>query len=87
MSDDFSRARLVRLAWKASAAGRFSETALIELALALADEKHRSKLSQALPAAWLHLDAPGDAAQLRPEALVDPRPIPLEFGGIGRLDR
>ena len=32
-------------------------------------------------------DAPGDAAQLRPEALVDPRPIPLEFGGIGRLDR
>ena len=52
----------MRLAWKASAAGRFSETALIELALALADEKHRSKLSQALPAAWLHLDAPGDAA-------------------------
>ena len=62
MYDDFSRARLVRLAWKASAAGRFSETALVESAVAMADEKHRSKLRQALPAAWLHLDAPGDAA-------------------------
>jgi hypothetical protein len=28
----------------------------------MADEKHRPKLRQALPAAWLHLDAPGDAA-------------------------
>jgi hypothetical protein len=62
MSDDFSRARLVRLAWKASVARRFSETALVESAVAMGDEKHRPKLRQALPGVWLHLDAPGDAA-------------------------
>jgi hypothetical protein len=62
MYDDFSRARLVRLAWKASVARRFSETALVESAAAMAEEKHRPKLRQALPAAWLHLNAPGDAA-------------------------
>ena len=56
MYDDFSRARLVRLAWKASAAGRFSETALVESAVAMADEKHRPKLRQALPSAWMRLD-------------------------------
>ena len=56
MTDDFSRARLVRLAWKVSAASRFSETALVESAVAMADEKHRPKLRQALPALWLRLD-------------------------------
>ena len=56
MYDDFSRARLVRLAWKVSAASRFSETALVESAVAMADEKHRPKLRQALPALWLRLD-------------------------------
>ena len=56
MYDDFSRARLVRLAWKASAPGRFSETALVDAAVSLADEKHRPKLRQALPALWLRLD-------------------------------
>jgi len=59
MTDDFSRARLVRLAWKVSAASRFSETALVESAVAMADEKHRPKLRQALPAVWMHLDDAG----------------------------
>ena len=63
MYDDFSRARLVRLAWKASAPGRFSETARVDAAVSLADEKHRPKLRQALPAALLHLDATGEASE------------------------
>ena len=62
MYDLYPRTQLIRSAWKASAGGRFSEVALIEMAVALADEKLRPKLRQALPAAWLHLDAPGDAA-------------------------
>jgi hypothetical protein len=56
MYDDFSRTHLVRLAWKASAGGRFSEVALVEMAAGLADEKLRPKLRQALPALWLRLD-------------------------------
>jgi hypothetical protein len=56
MYDEFTRTRLVRQAWKASAGGRFSETALVESAAGLADEKLRPKLRQALPAVWLHLD-------------------------------
>lgn len=56
MYDDFTRTRLIRHAWKAAAAGRFSETALVESAVAMADEKHRPKLRQALPALWLRLD-------------------------------
>ena len=56
MYDDFSRTNLVRLAWKASAGGRFSEVALVEMAAGLADEKLRAKLRQALPALWLRLD-------------------------------
>lgn len=56
MYDDFSRTNLVRLAWKASAGGRFSEVALVDMAAGLADEKLRAKLRQALPALWLRLD-------------------------------
>lgn len=56
MHDDFSRTRLVRQAWKASAVGRFSETALVESAAGLVDELLRPKLRQALPALWLRLD-------------------------------
>ena len=56
MYDDFTRTRLIRQAWKASGAGRFSETTLVESAVAMADEKHRPKLRQALPALWLRMD-------------------------------
>jgi len=59
MTDDFSRARLVRLAWKASNDGPFSEAALVERAASLADEKHRPKLRKLLPAVWLRLDEAG----------------------------
>lgn len=62
MYDEFTRTRLIRQAWKVSGAGRFSETALVESAVAMADERHRPKLRQALPATWLHLDAPGEVA-------------------------
>ena len=62
MHDSSTRTRLVRQAWKASAGGRFTETALIERVVSLADEKLRPKLRQALPAAWLHLDDAGEVA-------------------------
>ena len=62
MSDLYPRTQLIRSAWKASAAGRFSETALVESAVALADEKLRPKLRQALPSAWLRLDEAGEVA-------------------------
>jgi hypothetical protein len=56
MYDLYPRTQLIRSAWKASAGGRFSEVALIEMAVALADEKLRPKLRQALPSAWMRLD-------------------------------
>ena len=56
MYDLYPRTQLIRSAWKASAGGRFSEVALIEMAVALVEEKHRAKLRQALPALWLRLD-------------------------------
>ncbi len=59
MYDDFARTRLVRLAWKASTSARFSEVALVEAAVALAEEKFRPKLREALPAVWMHLDDAG----------------------------
>ena len=59
MSDDFSRARLVRQAWDASNGGPFSEAALVERAASLADEKYRPRLQQALAAVWLRLDEAG----------------------------
>ena len=62
MSSDVPRVQLVRQAWKASVGGRFAEKALIESAVSLAEEKLRPKLRQALPAVWLHLDAPGEAS-------------------------
>jgi hypothetical protein len=63
MYDDFARTRLIRLAWKASTGARFSEVALVEAAAALAEEKFRPKLRQALPAVWLHLDDAGAAEE------------------------
>lgn len=62
MNDEFTRTRLIRQAWKASSGGRFSETALIESAVSMADEKLRPKLRQALPAVWLHLDDASEVA-------------------------
>jgi hypothetical protein len=56
MYDNFSRTQLVRQAWKASAGGRFSETALVESAAGMVDETLRPNLRQALPALWLRLD-------------------------------
>lgn len=63
MYEDFARTRLIRLAWKASTGARFSEVALVEAAVALADEKLRPKLRQALPAVWMHLDDAGTAEE------------------------
>jgi hypothetical protein len=62
MRGDFSRTLLIRQAWKASAVGRFSETALVDAAVSLAEEKLRPKLRQALPAVWLHLDDASEVA-------------------------
>ena len=59
MYEDFPRTRLIRLAWKASTGARFSEVGLVEAAVALAEEKFRPKLRQALPAVWMHLDEAG----------------------------
>lgn len=56
MYDEFARTRLIRQAWKASVAVRFSDVALVESAAGLAEEKLRPKLRQALPAVWLRLD-------------------------------
>jgi hypothetical protein len=63
MCDDFSRTYLVQQAWKVSVGGRFSEVALVEATAGMAEQKLRSKLRQALPAAWLHLDALLSAAE------------------------
>jgi hypothetical protein len=59
MYDSYPRTRLIRLAWKASAGARFSEEGLVESAVALAEEKFRQKIRQALPAVWMHLDDAG----------------------------
>jgi hypothetical protein len=56
MYDSYPRTQLIRSAWKASACGRVSEVAVVESAVAMADEKHRPKLRQALPSAWMRLD-------------------------------
>jgi hypothetical protein len=63
MYEDFARTRLIRLAWKASSGARFSEVGLVEAAVALAEEKFRPKLRQALPAVWMHLDDAGTAEE------------------------
>jgi hypothetical protein len=59
MHDNYPRTRLIRLAWEASHDGPFSESALVERAASLADEKYRSRLRQLLPAVWLRLDEAG----------------------------
>ena len=83
MYDDFSRTRLVREAWKASAAGRFSETALIDAVIALADETHRPKLRQALPAVWQSLDHYVDVASWLPSTGLDGEAIDAINATIG----
>lgn len=71
MYDDFSRTRLVRLAWKASTTTEFSEAALVESVLALAEEAHRPKLRQALPTVWQSLDHYVDVALWLPATGLD----------------
>lgn len=71
MYDDFTRARLVRQAWKATTIPDFSEAALIDSVLALAEEKHRAKLHEALPAVWRNLDHYVDAASWLPATGLD----------------
>jgi hypothetical protein len=58
-----NRSILIKSAWKASSDERFSEAALIESALNLADEKLRPKLRQALPSVWSRLDEAGTIEQ------------------------
>jgi hypothetical protein len=83
MYDDFSRTRLVRLAWKASTTAEFSEVALIESVVALAEEAHRPKLRQALPAVWQSLDHYVDVALWLPAAGLDGNAIDAINATIG----
>ncbi len=83
MSDLYPRTQLIRSAWKASAAGRFSETALVESAVALADEKLRPKLRQALPSAWLRLDEAGEVADWLTATGLDGEAIDAVQSAIG----
>jgi len=62
MYGHFPRTRLIRQAWKASATGRFSDAALVESVVTMADQKLRPKLRQALPAVWFHLDEASEVA-------------------------
>jgi hypothetical protein len=71
MYDDFTRARLVRLAWKASTTAEFSEAALIDSVVALAEPKYHTKLRQALPAVWQSLDHYADVALWLPTTGLD----------------
>jgi len=71
MYDDFSRTRLVRLAWKASTTAEFSEAALIDSVVALAEPKYHTKLRQALPAVWQSLDHYADVALWLPTTGLD----------------
>ena len=83
MYDLYPRTQLIRSAWKASAAGRFSETALVESAVALADEKLRPKLRQALPSAWLRLDEAGEVADWLTATGLDGEAIDAVQSAIG----
>ena len=83
MYDDFSRTRLVRLAWKASTTTEFSEVALIESVVALAEEAHRPKLRQALPAVWQSLDHYVDVALWLPATKIDGNAIDAINATIG----
>ncbi len=71
MFNDFTRARLVRLAWKASTTAEFSEAALIDSVVALAEPKYHTKLRQALPAVWQSLDHYADVALWLPTTGLD----------------
>lgn len=83
MDSYFSRTRILRQAWRASVSGRFSETALIESALSLADEKLHPKLRQALPAVWLHLDHSADVADWLTATGLDGEAIDAVQAAIG----
>ncbi len=83
MYDPYPRTQLIRSAWKASAGGRFSEVALVESAVALADEKLRPKLRQALPSAWLHLDDAGEVADWLTATGLDGEAIDAVQSAIG----
>jgi hypothetical protein len=83
MYESMARSQLVRLAWKASLGGRFSEASLVEMAAGLADEKHRPKLRQALPAAWLHLDDAGEVADWLTATGLDGEAIDAMQSAIG----
>ena len=83
MYDDFSRTRLVRLSWKASTTAEFSEAALIETVLALAEEAHRPKLRQALPTVWQSLDHYVDVALWLPATGLDGEAIDAINATIG----
>jgi len=83
MHETMARSQLVRLAWKASFGGRFSEASLVEMAAGLADEKHRPKLRQALPAAWLHLDDAGEVADWLTATGLDGEAIDAVQAAIG----
>ena len=83
MDSYFSRTRILRQAWKASASGRFSETSLIESVLSIADEKLHPKLRQALPAVWLHLDDAGEVADWLTATGLDGEAIDAVQAAIG----
>lgn len=83
MYDDFTRVKLVQQAWKATTSADFSEVALVESAAALAEEKHRPKLRQALPAVWRRLDDYADAALWLPASGLDGDAIDAINAAIG----
>jgi hypothetical protein len=58
-----NRRILLKSAWKASSDERFSEAALIESAVNLADEGLRPTLRGILPSVWKHLDREADVAR------------------------
>jgi hypothetical protein len=83
MYGDMTRGQLIRQAWKAVGAGRFSDRALIEATVLLGDEPSRPKLRQALPAAWLHLDDAGEVADWLTATGLDGEAIDAMQSAIG----
>jgi hypothetical protein len=77
------RSLLIRQAWKASAAGRFSEKALLAAAADLAGEAHRPKLLQALPSVWKRLDDEGSPADWLVATGLDAEAIDALNAAIG----
>lgn len=83
MFDDFSRVKLIQQAWKVSTPSDFSEVALVESAAALAEEKHRPKLRQTLPAVWRRLDDYADTTLWLPSTGLDGDAIDAINAAIG----